>query len=56
MFSQFQFGQDMETLLLQPLEKLLQSTTSSYCGRASHLFTKKLKQSILSVRRDGAQR
>lgn len=53
---QFQFSEDMEMSLLQPLEASLQSTTSTYCGRASHLFTKKLKQSILSAQRDAAQR
>ncbi|CAG08660.1 unnamed protein product, partial [Tetraodon nigroviridis] len=46
-FHKLQFGEDMETSLLPPLEAALQSTTSTYCGRASHLFTKKLKQSIL---------
>lgn len=46
----------METALLQPLEALLQSTTNTYCGRASHLFTKKLKQSIMSLQQDLTQR
>lgn len=49
--SQHPFGESMETSLLLPLEASLQTTTNSYCGRASHLFTKKLKQSIASVRR-----
>lgn len=46
----------METSLLQPLEAALRSTSSSYCGRASHLFTKKLKQSIQTVQREDAHR
>ncbi|XP_039665884.1 glucoside xylosyltransferase 1-like isoform X2 [Perca fluviatilis] len=52
----YTFGEDMETSLLQPLEASLQATTNTYCGRASHLFTKKLKQSIMSVQQDAAQR
>uniref|UniRef100_A0A3Q2CAB8 Glucoside xylosyltransferase 1 n=1 Tax=Cyprinodon variegatus TaxID=28743 RepID=A0A3Q2CAB8_CYPVA len=35
--------------LLQPLEAALQTTTHTYCGRSSHLFTKRLKESIKSV-------
>lgn len=50
--SQHPFGESMETSLLFPLEASLQTTTNSYCGRASHLFTKKLKQSIASVQQD----
>nr|XP_061825563.1 glucoside xylosyltransferase 1-like isoform X4 [Nerophis lumbriciformis] len=46
---QYSFGDNMETSLLQPLEASLQTTTNSYCGQVSHLFTKKLKQSIKSV-------
>ncbi|XP_061629732.1 glucoside xylosyltransferase 1-like isoform X2 [Phyllopteryx taeniolatus] len=46
---QYPFGENMETSLLQPLEASLQTTTHSYCGRQSHLFTKRLKQSIASV-------
>lgn len=46
----------METSLLQPLEASLKTTTNSYCGRASHLFTKELKQSIMSVQQDVTQR
>ncbi|XP_037538950.1 glucoside xylosyltransferase 1 [Nematolebias whitei] len=45
----YRFGENMETSLLQPLEASLQTTTSTYCGRVSHLFTKRLKQSISSV-------
>ncbi|XP_041650529.1 glucoside xylosyltransferase 1-like isoform X2 [Cheilinus undulatus] len=52
----YQFGEDMETTLLQPLEESLKSTKNTYCGRASHLFTKKLKESIMSVQKDAPQR
>ncbi|KAE8296088.1 Glucoside xylosyltransferase 1 [Larimichthys crocea] len=52
----YPFGENMETSLLHPLEASLQSTTNTYCGRASHLFTKKLKQSIVSVQQDVTQR
>ncbi|XP_034074698.1 glucoside xylosyltransferase 1-like isoform X3 [Gymnodraco acuticeps] len=52
----YPFGENMETSLLQPLEASLLTTTNSYCGRASHLFTKKLKQSILSVQQEVTQR
>ncbi|XP_029992760.1 glucoside xylosyltransferase 1 isoform X2 [Sphaeramia orbicularis] len=45
----YQFGENMEKSLLQPLETSLQTTTHTYCGRSSHLFTKRLKQSIMSV-------
>ncbi|KAM3609749.1 uncharacterized protein V6R79_019772 [Siganus canaliculatus] len=53
---QYQFGENMETSLLQPLEASLQTTTNTYCGRASHLFTKKLKQSVASVQQGVTQR
>ncbi|MED6274770.1 Glucoside xylosyltransferase 1 [Characodon lateralis] len=46
---QYSFGENMETSLLQPLEAELQTTTQTYCGRSSHLFTKRLKESIRSV-------
>lgn len=49
----YQFGEDLEASLLQPLEASLQKTTNSYCGRTSHLFTKRLEQSIRSVQREG---
>ncbi|XP_013876286.1 glucoside xylosyltransferase 1 isoform X1 [Austrofundulus limnaeus] len=48
----YPFGENMETSLLQPLEASLQTTTNTYCGRVSHLFTKKLKQSISSVHQE----
>ncbi|XP_062246137.1 glucoside xylosyltransferase 1-like isoform X2 [Platichthys flesus] len=44
----YQFGKNMEGFLLQPLEASLQTTTHTYCGRASHLFTQRLKQSIIN--------
>ncbi|XP_072291806.1 glucoside xylosyltransferase 1-like [Eucyclogobius newberryi] len=40
-----QFGEDLK-FLLEPLEASLRSTTNTYCGRSSHLFTKRLKQSM----------
>lgn len=52
----YQFGENMEKSLLQPLEALLQTTTHTYCGRSSHLFTKRLKQSIRSVQQEVAPR
>ncbi|XP_047452546.1 glucoside xylosyltransferase 1-like isoform X2 [Mugil cephalus] len=48
----YQFGENMEASLLLPLEASLRTTTHTYCGRASHLFTKRLKRSIMSVQRD----
>lgn len=52
----YPFGENMEASLLQPLEASLQTTTHTYCGRASHLFTKRLKQSIMSVQQDVTKR
>ncbi|CAI5665287.1 glucoside xylosyltransferase 1 isoform X1 [Oreochromis niloticus] len=52
----YQFGDNLETSLLGPLETSLQTTTHTYCGRASHLLTKKLKQSIMSVQQDTTRR
>uniref|UniRef100_A0A3P9BMZ1 Glucoside xylosyltransferase 1 n=1 Tax=Maylandia zebra TaxID=106582 RepID=A0A3P9BMZ1_9CICH len=52
----YQFGDNLETSLLRPLETSLQTTTHTYCGRASHLLTKRLKQSIMSVQQDATQR
>ncbi|XP_043980089.1 glucoside xylosyltransferase 1-like isoform X4 [Gambusia affinis] len=46
---QYSFGEDMESSLLQPLEAALQATAHSYCGRSSHLFTKRLRESIRLV-------
>ncbi|XP_075998669.1 glucoside xylosyltransferase 1-like isoform X2 [Genypterus blacodes] len=45
----YQFGESLDNTLLQPLEASLQATTHTYCGSVSHMFTKKLKQSIGSV-------
>lgn len=52
----FPFGGNMDASLLQPLEASLQETTHTYCGRASHLFTKRLKQSIMSVLQEASRR
>ncbi|XP_071393984.1 glucoside xylosyltransferase 1-like [Centroberyx affinis] len=52
----YPFGESMVNSLLLPLEATLQATTHTYCGRASHLFTKRLQQSIKSVQQDAAQR
>ncbi|XP_077373458.1 glucoside xylosyltransferase 1 isoform X2 [Festucalex cinctus] len=49
---QYPFGENMETSLLQPLEASLRITSNSYCGRVSHLFTKRLKQSVASVQQE----
>lgn len=43
----YQFGDNMVTNLLQPLEEALKTTTHTYCGKHSHLFTKKLREFIL---------
>ena len=43
---QYTFGENMADSLLLPLEAKLQTTTHTYCGRASHLFTRRLKQTI----------
>ncbi|KAJ0029440.1 hypothetical protein NQD34_004437 [Periophthalmus magnuspinnatus] len=48
----YQFGEDLDKFLLDPLEGSLSSTTHTYCGRSSHLFTKRLKQSILSLQQE----
>ncbi|KAM3870179.1 glucoside xylosyltransferase 1 [Diretmus argenteus] len=52
----YPFGDSMVNSLLLPLEAALQATTHTYCGRASHLFTKRLQQSIKSVQQDSTQR
>ncbi|XP_062403294.1 glucoside xylosyltransferase 1-like isoform X2 [Sardina pilchardus] len=43
---QYPFGGDLDGTLLQPLEEMLQDASHTYCGRVSHLFTKRLRQSI----------
>ncbi|CAL8261037.1 unnamed protein product [Merluccius merluccius] len=45
----YPFGENMASFLLQPLKVTLQSTTHTYCGRASHLFTRGLQHSVLSA-------
>uniref|UniRef100_A0A3P9HPV5 Glucoside xylosyltransferase 1 n=1 Tax=Oryzias latipes TaxID=8090 RepID=A0A3P9HPV5_ORYLA len=45
----YQFGENLETSLLKPLEAALQSATHTYCGKAGPLLTKRLKESIRSV-------
>ncbi|XP_029553012.1 glucoside xylosyltransferase 1 isoform X1 [Salmo trutta] len=42
----YTFGDNLVQSLLLPLEANLQETKHTYCGRASHMFTKRLKQSI----------
>ncbi|XP_062317456.1 glucoside xylosyltransferase 1-like isoform X1 [Osmerus eperlanus] len=51
----YTFGENMADSLLLPLEVKLQTTTHTYCGRASHLFTRRLKQTIGSVQQDTTQ-
>uniref|UniRef100_A0A3Q4BI17 Glucoside xylosyltransferase 1 n=1 Tax=Mola mola TaxID=94237 RepID=A0A3Q4BI17_MOLML len=43
-FQKYTFGENMETSLLQSLEMTLQTTTNTYCGRASQMLTKRLRQ------------
>ncbi|XP_072242298.1 glucoside xylosyltransferase 1-like isoform X2 [Leuresthes tenuis] len=52
----YSFDENLETSLLRPLEASLQTTTHTYCGRASHLFTNRLKRSVRSVQQDGTQK
>ncbi|XP_075326369.1 glucoside xylosyltransferase 1 isoform X2 [Odontesthes bonariensis] len=52
----YSFAENLETSLLRPLEASLQTTTHTYCGRASHLFTNRLKRSIRSVQQDVARK
>ncbi|XP_052330657.1 glucoside xylosyltransferase 1-like isoform X1 [Oncorhynchus keta] len=42
----YTFGDNLVQFLLLPLEAKLQETKHTYCGRASHMFTKRLKRSI----------
>uniref|UniRef100_A0AAV2L252 Glucoside xylosyltransferase 1 n=1 Tax=Knipowitschia caucasica TaxID=637954 RepID=A0AAV2L252_KNICA len=48
----YQFGGDLVKTLLEPLEASLRSTTHTYCGRSSHTFTKRLKQSIVPAQQE----
>lgn len=51
----YPFGENMVDSLLRPLETKLQSTTHTYCGRASHLFTKRLQQTIGTIQQGTTQ-
>nr|XP_029490772.1 glucoside xylosyltransferase 1-like isoform X1 [Oncorhynchus nerka] len=42
----YTFGDNVVQSLLLPLEAKLQETKHTYCGRASHMFTKRFKRSI----------
>ncbi|XP_056137992.1 glucoside xylosyltransferase 1-like [Lampris incognitus] len=52
----YPFGEDIVTSMLLPLEAALQDTTHTYCGRSSHLFTRRLQQSVQSVLREATRR
>ncbi|XP_078272649.1 glucoside xylosyltransferase 1 isoform X2 [Rhinoraja longicauda] len=45
----YPFGEDPVHSLLYPLEKELQKTTNTYCGRIHHFFTQRLKKSIRTL-------
>lgn len=49
---QYPFGEDAVNFLLKPLEKSLKNSMHTYCGRSSHLFTKKLQESIRNLQDD----
>ncbi|XP_053497210.1 glucoside xylosyltransferase 1 isoform X1 [Ictalurus furcatus] len=48
----YPFGEDAVSFLLKPLEEKLKTTMHTYCGRSSHLFTKKLQESIRKLQND----
>ncbi|XP_026856822.1 glucoside xylosyltransferase 1 isoform X2 [Electrophorus electricus] len=48
----YPFGGDPVSLLLQPLEETLKNTMHTYCGRSSHLLTKKLQESVRNMEKD----
>ncbi|XP_041692916.1 glucoside xylosyltransferase 1 isoform X2 [Coregonus clupeaformis] len=48
----YPFGDNLIQSLLLPLEARLQETKHTYCGRASHMFTKRLKRSISTLQRE----
>uniref|UniRef100_A0A8B9KF63 Glucoside xylosyltransferase 1 n=1 Tax=Astyanax mexicanus TaxID=7994 RepID=A0A8B9KF63_ASTMX len=48
----YPFGEDPVNYFLQPLEEKLKTTTHTYCGRSSHIFTKKLRESIAYLKKD----
>lgn len=52
----YQFGENLEKSLLEPLQASMKSTTNTYCGKSRHIFTKRLKQSIISVQQEVPQR
>ncbi|XP_076863298.1 glucoside xylosyltransferase 1 isoform X2 [Brachyhypopomus gauderio] len=49
---EYPFGGDPATLLLQPVEEKLKNTMHTYCGRSSHLLTKKLQESVKNLEKD----
>ncbi|KAM9496359.1 glucoside xylosyltransferase 1 isoform 2-T2 [Clarias gariepinus] len=48
----YPFGEDIFNFLLKPLEEKLKNTKHTYCGRSSHLFIKKLQESIRNLQND----
>ncbi|KAL7867803.1 hypothetical protein SRHO_G00091870 [Serrasalmus rhombeus] len=48
----YPFGEDPVSSLLRPLEEKLKTTMHTYCGRSSHIFTKKLRESITYIQKD----
>ncbi|XP_067291860.1 glucoside xylosyltransferase 1 isoform X2 [Pseudorasbora parva] len=46
---QFPFEADLERGLLAPLEERLKSAEHTYCGRARHAFTKRLRHTIAQI-------
>ncbi|XP_030631134.1 glucoside xylosyltransferase 1 isoform X3 [Chanos chanos] len=48
----YQFEGDMVSGLLFPLEEKLKGTRHTYCGRVSHLFTKRLQKSISDLQKE----
>ncbi|XP_048825838.1 glucoside xylosyltransferase 1-like isoform X2 [Brienomyrus brachyistius] len=51
-FQRYTFGEDLVESLLLPLEEDLRKTTHTYCGRAGHLFTKRLQLSVRTSQGD----
>lgn len=50
---QFPFEEDPVRGLLIPLEEKLKSAEHTYCGRARHAFTKRLRQSVRELQTEG---
>ncbi|XP_063053568.1 glucoside xylosyltransferase 1-like isoform X2 [Engraulis encrasicolus] len=46
---QYPFGADPFGALLLPLEDKLRDASHTYCGRVAHLFTKRLRQSVIDL-------